>query len=161
MDDVKKEVKEVRKELKQEVKKEVQKVKEEVKKATTPDPDKHPVFLAKRSLGQKAADTLTKLAGSWKFIIIFILFLIGWMAANIYELISRVWDPYPFILLNFVLSFLAALQAPIILMSQNRQSQMDRIRSEYDYSVNRRAEREIRQLQEDVTEIKSLLKKSK
>lgn len=97
---------------------------------------------AQPTFGERAADKLAKYAGSWTFIIGFLFFLILWMAANIYAWVNT-WDPYPFILLNLVLSCLAALQAPIILMSQNRQSQKDRQKAEYDYSVNRRAEREI------------------
>lgn len=112
----------------------------------------HPIFtLQKTSFGQKAADGLTKWAGSWTFIISFVIFLILWMAANIYGWLQK-WDPYPFILLNLVLSCLAALQAPIILMSQNRQAQRDRIKAEYDYRINKKAEEEIR-------EIKALLLK--
>lgn len=115
----------------------------------------------KLTAGQKAADWLAKWAGSWWFISIFILFLIIWTALNSIALFFGVWDPYPFILLNLFLSCLAAIQAPVILMSQNRQSEGDRHRAEYDYLVNRRAEREIKQLQVDVLEIKqAVLKQS-
>lgn len=113
----------------------------------------HPNILP-RTFGQKAADKLTSFAGSWGFIFGFIVFLIIWMIINAIWLIERSWDPYPFILLNLVLSCLAALQAPIILMSQNRQAQKDRQRAEYDYAVNRKAEQEIR-------EMKNLLLKRK
>jgi uncharacterized membrane protein len=102
----------------------------------------HPVIAQERTLGQKASDFLTSWMGSWSFIILFIIFFFLWISANVYAWLNQ-WDPYPFILLNLALSFLAAIQAPIILMSQNRQTQKDRIRSEYDYSVNRKAEREI------------------
>jgi uncharacterized membrane protein len=95
-----------------------------------------------RSFGEKAADNLAKWAGSWTFIILFFLFLGIWMIANIYAWLNT-WDPYPFILLNLCLSCLAAIQAPIILMSQNRQSQKDRKKIEYDYQVNRKAEKGI------------------
>ncbi|MEA3414222.1 MAG: DUF1003 domain-containing protein [Nanoarchaeota archaeon] len=95
--------------------------------------------------GQRAADRVTKIAGSWGFILGFIGFLILWMAVNAYAWMQQ-WDPYPFILLNLVLSCLAALQAPIILMSQNRTSERDRQRAEYDYAVNRKAEREIQEI---------------
>lgn len=108
--------------------------------------------------GQKAADTLTKQAGSWGFIIGFLVFLVIWMIINVYSLI-KIWDPYPFILLNLVLSCLAAIQAPIILMSQNRQSQKDRQRFEYDYAVNRRSEREIQQIKEQLIRIESTINK--
>src|SRR5210317_292080 len=95
------------------------------------------------SLGQKAADALTKWAGSWTFIISFAVFLFLWMIVNVsWMVFGSVWDPYPFILLNLVLSCLAAIQAPIILMSQNREAQKDRLRSEYDYKINRKAARE-------------------
>jgi len=103
------------------------------------------ILRSKTSFGQKSADILAKYAGSWTFIIFFIIFLIIWIAINIYALMN-VWDPYPFILLNLILSCLAALQAPIILMSQNRQAQKDRIKAEYDYQVNRRAERKIEEM---------------
>ena len=96
-----------------------------------------------RTFGQKAADKLTKIAGSWEFILSFIGFLILWMVLNTsWIILGKAWDPTPFIMLNLVLSCLAAFQAPIILMSQNRSSQKDRQRSEYDYAVNRKAERE-------------------
>lgn len=99
----------------------------------------------KRTFGEKAADGIAKWAGSWIFIISFLIFLGIWMAINVYAWIN-VWDPYPFILLNLVLSCIAALQAPIILMSQNRQTQKDRMKMEYDYKVNRRAERMIEEI---------------
>lgn len=96
----------------------------------------------KRSFGQKAADGLARGAGSWIFIIGFFIFLGFWIVVNIYAWVNT-WDPYPFILLNLCLSCLAAIQAPVILMSQNRQAQKDRAKAEYDYKVNRRAERGI------------------
>ena len=96
-----------------------------------------------KTFGQKAADKLTKIAGSWAFILSFIGFLILWMILNTsWAIFGKVWDPKPFIMLNLVLSCLAAFQAPIILMSQNRTGQKDRQRAEYDYKVNRKAERE-------------------
>jgi len=106
------------------------------------------------TFGQKAADKLTKYAGSWGFILSFIAFLILWIFINIYGWINS-WDPYPFILLNLCLSCIAALQAPIILMSQNRQAQKDRQRSEYDYAVNRRAEREIQEIKTQLNRIEN------
>ncbi len=117
----------------------------------------HPVHRAKRTFGQKAADALTKFAGSWTFIISLLAFMAIWMWLNITAYIKH-WDPYPFILLNFVLSCLAAIQAPIILMSQNREAQRDRLRAEYDYRVNKKAEKEIQDMQRDLEEIKKLLK---
>jgi len=113
---------------------------------------------APRTVGQKASDNLTKWAGSWTFIISIFIFLIIWMLLNAYFLIQyqtgKPFDPYPFILLNLILSCLAAVQAPIILMSQNRQTQRDRIKAEFDYTINKKAEREIR-------EIKNLLRRKK
>ena len=106
------------------------------------------VFIKKNlTFGQRAVDVLTRGAGSWIFIFSFLFFISLWMAVNIYFLFHQnPFDPYPFILLNLVLSCLAAIQAPIILMSQNRTNQKDRIRAEYDYAVNRRAEKEIREI---------------
>ena len=106
------------------------------------------------TFGQKSADILTKYGGSWGFIICFIIFLILWIFVNIYAWINA-WDPYPFILLNLVLYCLAAIQAPIILMSKNRQSQKDRLRAEYDYAVNRRAEREIQDVKRQLNRIEN------
>jgi len=115
------------------------------------DPGKELTF------GQKAADKLAKWAGSWTFISFFFLFLGLWMATNVYMWIQR-WDPYPFILLNLVLSCLAAIQAPVILMSQNRTSERDRLRTEYDYKVNRKAEREIQELRKQLNRIEEKMK---
>lgn len=98
--------------------------------------------------GQKLADRIAEFGGSWTFILFFFSFLLIWMAINIFVLAARPFDPYPFILLNLILSCLAAIQAPIIMMSQNRQEQKDRARSEHDYKVNLKAELEIRLLHE-------------
>ena len=110
----------------------------------------HPTAKHKWSIGQRAADKLTTGMGSWSFIIIFLLVLTAWIAINGYFLTTymqgKPFDPFPFILLNLVLSCLAAIQAPIILMSQNRESQKDRLRAEYDYQVNRKAEKEIQEI---------------
>ncbi len=110
------------------------------------------------TLGQRAADKLSLAAGSWTFIIIFFIFLGVWMAINVYMIIYT-WDPYPFILLNLMLSCLAAIQAPIILMSQNRAAERDRRKSEDDYRVNRKSEREIQDMQRDLEEIKRLIRR--
>lgn len=120
--------------------------------------ENHPIVPANKKLtfGQRASDHLTKFLGSWTFIITFVTFLIIWMILNVLAFMGS-WDPYPFILLNLVLSCLAALQAPIIMMSQNRQSEQDRITAKYDYAVNRKAEREIQNMQKDLDEIKALL----
>jgi uncharacterized membrane protein len=97
------------------------------------------------TLGDKMADDVARFGGSWRFIITFGTVLVAWVAVNI-VLLTRAWDPYPFILLNLFLSMLAAVQAPIIMMSQNRQDAKDRVRSELDFAVNRKAETEITQL---------------
>lgn len=110
----------------------------------------------KLTLSQRASDKITGIVGSWWFIFGVFALLAVWMVINAFAFIYR-WDPYPFILLNFVLSTLAAIQAPIILMSQNRQSEIDRVRAEYDYQVNIKAEAEITDLQKDVEIIKSML----
>src|SRR5205823_575225 len=88
--------------------------------------------------------------GSWKFIIVFGAILLGWIVLNALVLLNRAFDPYPFILLNLILSSLAALQAPIIMMSQNRAEARDRLRGENDYKVNLKAELEIRHLHEKI-----------
>ncbi len=100
--------------------------------------------------GQKLADRIAEFGGSWVFIVIFFSFLLLWMAVNIWLLSTGPFDPYPFILLNLILSCLAAIQAPIIMMSQNRQEEKDRSRSEHDYKVNLKAELEIRLLNEKI-----------
>lgn len=93
----------------------------------------------KYTLGQRAADAIAKFAGSWAFIFSFIAILILWMVINII-MVSKAFDPYPFILLNLVLSCVAAIQAPLIMMSQNRQEEKDRCRAENDYKVNLKTE---------------------
>ena len=98
------------------------------------------------TFGQRAADRVAAFGGSWGFIIAFVLVLLCWMTINIIGILGGGFDPYPFILLNLVLSCIAALQAPVIMMSQRRQEEKDRIRAENDYMVNLRAELEIRQL---------------
>lgn len=112
--------------------------------------DIEPEMDAKLTYGQKVADKIAEFGGSWTFIIVFFSFLLIWMAVNIWVLTSKPFDPYPFILLNLILSCLAAIQAPIIMMSQNRQEQKDRSRAEHDYKVNLKAELEIRLLHEKI-----------
>jgi CRP/FNR family cyclic AMP-dependent transcriptional regulator len=97
------------------------------------------------TFGERIADMVAGFGGSWTFIIMFLVVLIGYSATNVF-LHNRAWDPYPFILLNLFLSMLAAIQAPVIMMSQNRQDTRDRLRGELDYDVNRRAESEIQGL---------------
>jgi len=100
------------------------------------------------TFGERLSDKIAEFGGSWPFIIIFFSILIVWMGINIYVFSNKGFDPYPFILLNLVLSCLAAVQAPIIMMSQNRQGEKDRERSEYDFKVNLKAETEVRMLHE-------------
>ena len=101
-----------------------------------------------RTVGQKVADQVAAFGGSWKFIILFGVFIFLWILANIYLLLNKGFDPYPFILLNLILSCLAALQAPVIMMSQNRQEEKDRERAKKDYMINLKSELEIRMLHE-------------
>ncbi len=103
------------------------------------------VIEEKSSLGDRIADAVARFGGSWKFIITFGVMLTVYTAVNVL-LTKKAWDPYPFILLNLFLSMLAAIQAPVIMMSQNRQDTKDRLRGELDYDVNRRAEAEIQEL---------------
>jgi CRP/FNR family transcriptional regulator, cyclic AMP receptor protein len=103
------------------------------------------VIEEKYTFGEHLADGVASFGGSWIFIIVFGIVLVTWTAINI-ALRSKAWDPYPFILLNLFLSMLAAIQAPVIMMSQNRQDKKDRLRSELDFDVNRRAEAEIQNL---------------
>lgn len=105
------------------------------------------------STGQRIADKVAKFGGSWTFIISFAIFLILWMAINVWFLAVNPFDPYPFILLNLFLSTLAAIQAPIIMMSQNRQEEKDRKRGENDYKVNLKAELEIKLLHDKIDHI--------
>lgn len=113
---------------------------------TTKDFDK------RTTLGQRAADAVASFGGSWSFIGLFAAVLIAWVILNSYILATydKTFDPYPYILLNLFLSMLASLQAPIILMSQNRQAELDRISAEHDYEVNLKAELEIMLLHEKV-----------
>jgi uncharacterized membrane protein len=99
-------------------------------------------------LGDRVADKIASFGGSWRFIIGFGIFLLVWVLTNIWVLTSHPFDPYPFILLNLILSCIAALQAPVIMMSQNRQEARDRQRAENDYKINLKAELEIRHLHE-------------
>ena len=101
-----------------------------------------------RTVGQKVADQVAAFGGSWKFIILFGVFIFLWILANIYLLLNKGFDPYPFILLNLILSCLAALQALVIMMSQNRQEEKDRERAKKDYMINLKSELEIRMLHE-------------
>lgn len=107
------------------------------------------------TLGQRMADRIADFGGSWTFIIIFFMVLVVWMALNTFLFAFHPFDPYPYILLNLVLSCLAAIQAPIIMMSQNRQEERDRSRAMHDYQVNLKAELEIRHLHQKVDHLLS------
>jgi len=109
-----------------------------------------PEIEAKLTTGQLLADKIAKFGGSWTFITAFFAFLMLWMIVNVWYLATKPFDPYPFILLNLILSCLAAIQAPIIMMSQNRQEQKDRQRAEHDYKINLKAELEIKLLSEKI-----------
>src|SRR6202034_3789417 len=116
------------------------------------------------TFGNRIADSVARFGGSWSFIILFGIVLIVYSSINIF-LGNRAWDPYPFILLNLFLSMLAAIQAPVIMMSQNRQDTKDRLRSELDFDVNRRAAsdiqglaRKLNLLDEKIDDVASLLR---
>lgn len=100
------------------------------------------------TFGERTADKIAEFGGSWTFIISFGIFISFWIGINVWVFLNKGFDPYPFILLNLLLSCLAALQAPVIMMSQNRQEQKDRERAKSDYQINLRAELEIRLLHE-------------
>jgi len=105
---------------------------------------------AKLSLGQRLADTVADFGGSWTFISIFTVFIFFWILGNVLFLSNKGFDPYPFILLNLILSCIAAVQAPVIMMSQNRQEEKDRMRAKKDYMINLKSELEIRILHEKI-----------
>lgn len=113
-------------------------------------------FEGKLTLGQRVADKVAAFGGSWTFILIFLGLLLAWVVLNTYILSRRneAFDPYPYILLNLFLSMLAALQAPIIMMSQNRQAARDRLDAAHDYEVNLKAELEILSLHEKLDELR-------
>ncbi|MDB5967371.1 MAG: rane protein [Polaromonas sp.] len=114
--------------------------------------DEHPSF------GLRAADAVARFGGSWTFVGLFAAVMLGWVGLNALLLLTRgqTFDPYPYILLNLFLSMLAAIQAPVILMSQNRQAQKDRITAEHDYEVNLKAELEIMLLHEKIDALRDL-----
>ncbi|HPI53036.1 MAG TPA: DUF1003 domain-containing protein [Chitinophagaceae bacterium] len=105
---------------------------------------------AQTTFGQRLADKIATFGGSWTFILSFFGFIVVWILINVWVLIQKPFDPYPFILLNLIISCLASLQAPIIMMSQNRQEEKDRQRSEHDYQINLKAELEIKLLSEKI-----------
>lgn len=110
-------------------------------------------FERRLTFGERLSDRLADFGGSWTFLVLFGLAMLLWIALNGVVLVARPIDPYPFILLNLMLSCLAAIQAPIIMMSQNRQEAKDRLRSEYDYRVNLKAELEVRLLHTKVDQL--------
>ncbi|MDR4306172.1 DUF1003 domain-containing protein [Chelatococcus sambhunathii] len=116
--------------------------------------DPNEAYAETMTFGERLADRVASFGGSWTFIIIFCLFLVLWAAANVW-LLTRPFDPYPFIFLNLMLSMLAALQAPVIMMSQNRQSAKDRRNAELDYEVNLKAEIEIMALHEKLDALRT------
>ncbi len=122
---------------------------------------REPHEIAPPSLGDRISDSVAATVGSWPFIIIQSVVLVAWMALNVSAYIEK-WDPYPFILLNLVLSFQAAYAAPFIMMSQNRQAAIDRTEAKHDYDVNVKAELEIELLHQKIdllreTEIQTLI----
>jgi uncharacterized membrane protein len=115
----------------------------------------HPNILP-TTFGQKAADGLTRVAGSWTFIIVFLILLGIWMLTIFYTA-EQSWELDPFLLINLVLSCIAAIQAPIILMSQNRANQKDRLRAEYDYTIDKKSEKEIEEVKKQLNRIEKKL----
>jgi uncharacterized membrane protein len=113
-----------------------------------------PADIQESTFGQRLADQVARFGGSWTFLIIFAAILMGWVLLNVL-MAARAFDPYPYILLNLFLSMLASIQAPIIMMSQNRQSAKDRIQATHDYEVNLKAEIEIMALHDKLDEIRT------
>jgi uncharacterized membrane protein len=112
--------------------------------------DVNAAFSADSSFGEHVADGIARVGGSWYFIITFLVFLVIWTLINTVLLMSRAFDPYPFVFLNLILSMLAAIQAPIIMMSQNRQAERDRFEAAKDYEVNLKAELEVLSLHQKI-----------
>ena len=112
-------------------------------------------FDEKLTFGQRVADHVANFGGSWTFIFLFLSVLIVWMVFNTFVLARGAFDPYPYILLNLLLSCVAALQAPVIMMSQNRMAEKDRVQAKHDYEVNIKAELEILQIQEKINELRN------
>ena len=116
----------------------------------SPAPDLNRIFEERLTFGERLADKVATVGGSWGFIIGFSLFLVAWAVLNTVVLATRAFDPFPYIFLNLMLSMLAALQAPIIMMSQNRQAAKDRLEARLDYETNLRSESEIAALHEKI-----------
>lgn len=113
----------------------------------------HPLLDDAPTLGQRVADRVAAFGGSWPFIGLFLLLMVVWMVLNTRS--TKPYDPYPFILLNLILSCLAALQAPIIMMSQNRQAARDRIDAQHDYEVNLIAEQQVLEIHRKLDELRA------
>ena len=110
------------------------------------------------TLGQKLSDDISRIGGSWTFILFLLGFLTLWIAINVLGFLIWQWDPYPFVFLNLILAMISSLQAPIILMAQNRSAEHDRRKAERDYAINRKAEQEVEDIQRDLDEIKSQIR---
>ncbi|QPC92739.1 DUF1003 domain-containing protein [Mesorhizobium sp. INR15] len=121
---------------------------------TTISRDTNKAVAFHQTFGDRLADTIARIGGSWSFILTFLAFLVLWTAGNVWLLSRDAFDPYPFIFLNLVLSMVAALQAPVIMMAQNRQTERDRIDAAHDYEVNLKAEIEIMALHEKLDELR-------
>jgi uncharacterized membrane protein len=133
-----------------------QKVVKHVRERIPISQNKNRAFETRLTFGQKLADKVASFGGSWPFIILFFAFLLFWIVLNSFILarMDKTFDPYPYILLNLFLSMLASIQAPLILMSQNRQSLKDRMDAEHDYEVNLKAELEILGLHDKIDELR-------
>lgn len=118
--------------------------------------DRNEAFASERTTGERLADGIARFGGSWPFIVFFLLFMVFWTAMNAWLLQREAFDPYPFVFLNLILSMLAALQAPVIMMSQNRQSERDRQDAAHDYAVNLKAEIEIMALHEKLDSLRHM-----
>ncbi|MEK6833654.1 MAG: DUF1003 domain-containing protein [Nanoarchaeota archaeon] len=118
----------------------------------------HPIHNINKTFGQTSADAVASFIGSWTFIIIFLIFIMLWISANTFWILfGQKWDSQPFVLLNLVLAAITSIQAPIILMSQNREVQRERLIAEYDYSVNRKSEKEIGEIKKQLERIERKL----
>jgi uncharacterized membrane protein len=135
-----------------------QRVIESIAEQTTVSENINTTFSDTLTFGEKVADKIASFGGSWTFISLFFLFIIIWISMNTYWLINdQVFDPYPFILLNLGLSSLAAFQAPIIMMSQNRQAAKERVKQDASFEINLKMELEIMRLHDEMKEMKSIL----
>lgn len=114
-------------------------------------------FDAKQTFGERLSDKVAEIGGSWSFIIAFGVLIVGWVMLNTFVLVkwNGTFDPYPYVFLNLVLSMVAALQAPVIMMSQNRQADKDRLAAQHDYEVNLRAEIEIAALHDKLEQLRT------